>query len=506
MTATAIEQTLKSKTLIGLRAPFGWCRLCWRIAISIFAAILLVEATVLVFATARFETDKLAEIEARGMAWITTIIRVHQNVMDVGAIENASHELPQLSKILGLTLYSPTGAKIGSFGAAPSLTLAPLGRDHTDAKSVRSDDGKHYQVIRYADKLKAPFIAAVRLDASSVADDVRAFLWRSLTDILILTLVVTLATLAVLSALVFVPIVRLRRHLDAAGRNPEQTEAYTIDTDQNDEMGEVTRAFNSMVRRLTHSIQSIRAHEKELEFAKYAAESANRAKSDFLSSMSHELRTPLNAIIGFSQLLELNPQEPLSNKQREHTGHVITSGEHLLGLINQVLELSKIETGIIDVSLEDVGPGDVISGSLDIVHVLAEENDVQIDNRAAGQSLPLLRTDRSRLLQILLNLLSNAIKYNRTGGRGTLEAEEVKNGFLRIRITDTGPGIPKSKHAGLFEPFNRLGREAGEIEGTGIGLTITKQIIELLGGEIGIESEAGAGASFWIDLPISRNN
>ncbi|MBT5180005.1 MAG: hybrid sensor histidine kinase/response regulator, partial [Rhodospirillaceae bacterium] len=99
-------------------------------------------------------------------------------------------------------------------------------------------------------------------------------------------------------------------------------------------MGEVTRAFNSMVRRLTHSIQSIRAHEKELEFAKYAAESANRAKSDFLSSMSHELRTPLNAIIGFSQLLELNPQEPLSNKQREHTGHVITSGEHLLGLIN----------------------------------------------------------------------------------------------------------------------------------------------------------------------------
>ena len=222
--------------------------------------------------------------------------------------------------------------------------------------------------------------------------------------------------------------------------------------------------------------------------------------------MSHELRTPLNAIIGFSQLLELNPQEPLSNKQREHTGHVITSGEHLLGLINQVLELSKIETGIIDVSLEDVGPGDVISGSLDIVHVLAEENDVQIDNRAAGQSLPLLRTDRSRLLQILLNLLSNAIKYNRTGGRVTLEAEEVKNGFLRIRITDTGPGIPKSKHAGLFEPFNRLGREAGEIEGTGIGLTITKQIIELLGGEIGIESEAGAGASFWIDLPISRNN
>ena len=221
--------------------------------------------------------------------------------------------------------------------------------------------------------------------------------------------------------------------------------------------------------------------------------------------MSHELRTPLNAIIGFSQLLEINPEEPLSEKQREHTCHVISSGEHLLGLINQVLELSKIETGVIDVSMEDVEAQEVISNSLDIVHVLAEEKEVQIDNPTKRKLLPQLRTDRSRLLQILLNLLSNAIKYNRTGGRVSVDAEEVKGGFLRIRITDTGPGIPKSKHAGLFEPFNRLGREAGEIEGTGIGLTITKQIIELLGGDIGIESEAGTGASFWIDLPIVQN-
>ena len=176
----------------------------------------------------------------------------------------------------------------------------------------------------------------------------------------------------------------------------------------------------------------------------------------------------------------------------------------MLDLIDQVLELSKIEAGQLSISIENVVYGEVIEECIKFVEAQARGNEIDLDIVPPTFTPPLLRTDRSRLGQVLLNLLSNAIKYNQSGGKVSVSTSVVRNGFLRFSVVDTGLGIPKQKQENIFEPFNRLGREAGDIQGTGIGLTITKQIIDLTGGYIGFESEEGVGSTFWIDIPIAN--
>jgi PAS domain S-box-containing protein len=253
----------------------------------------------------------------------------------------------------------------------------------------------------------------------------------------------------------------------------------------------------------TDITERIQAEESAI-LSQKQAERANLAKSQFLSSMSHELRTPMNAILGFGQLLENNPTEPLSPKQLEHTQHILKGGDHLLELIDQVLELSKIESGNIVFSIENVEPEEIINESLKMVQTQAEDKGITLTFSAPDIELPMLWTDRGRFRQILLNLLSNAVKYNRVGGSVIVASEYLDKEYLRISVTDTGLGISEHQQAGLFEPFNRLGREAGDVEGTGIGLTITKQITELIGGNIGFESEEGIGSTFWVEIPISE--
>ena len=244
---------------------------------------------------------------------------------------------------------------------------------------------------------------------------------------------------------------------------------------------------------------------RELEKAMKAAETANQAKSYFLASMSHELRTPLNAILGFGQLLEMNPDQPLSEKQLGLTRQILKGGEILLELIEQVLELSKIEAGKVSLTIENVNPATVIDDCLKMVKERASDNDVTLVDQTVEADAPMLRTDINRFRQVLLNLLSNAIKYNRPKGSVTITSALAEAGFQRFSVIDTGTGIAKDKQKKLFEPFNRLGLEAGEIEGSGIGLTITSQIIELLGGHIGFESEEGVGSTFWVEIPVSED-
>ena len=245
--------------------------------------------------------------------------------------------------------------------------------------------------------------------------------------------------------------------------------------------------------------------EIELREEKKRADYANLAKSEFLASMSHELRTPLNAILGFGQLLQYNPREPLSETQLDHSRQIVKGGEQLLDLIDQVLELSKIEAGKVSLTVDNVVPSLTIGECIGMVANRAAESDVNIVYQSDPDDLEVLRTDEIRFRQVLLNLLSNAIKYNQPGGSVTITSELALNNFRRISVIDTGIGIPKEKQDGLYEPFNRLGLEAGDIEGTGIGLTITKQIMELLGGRIGYESAVGVGTTFWIELPISED-
>lgn len=247
----------------------------------------------------------------------------------------------------------------------------------------------------------------------------------------------------------------------------------------------------------------VRVDVTELRQAQEDAQKANRAKSEFLSSMSHELRTPLNAILGFTQLLLTNRRDPLSDMQGQYVDHILKAGEHLLELINDVLDLARIEAGKLTLSLEDFVPDALVAESLHIAETLAAPRRVTVIDGRRGP-LPAIRADYTRLKQVLLNLLSNAVKYNRSGGSVTLAAEARDDGFVRFTVRDTGCGIPEERLPTLFEPFNRLGAEGTDVEGTGIGLTITKILVERMDGRIGVRSTLGEGSVFWVEIPAAQ--
>ena len=235
------------------------------------------------------------------------------------------------------------------------------------------------------------------------------------------------------------------------------------------------------------------------------ASAASEAKSKFLMSMSHELRTPLNAILGFSQLLEFEA-DVLTPNQNEAVKEILQGGRHLLSLIEDVLDLSSIESGNVILSLERMEPKSLVDECVKIISPLAAIKGVQLKNKISSVSLPEINIDQARFKQVLINLLSNAVKYNEKGGSVTLVCEFPLDYIVRFKITDTGCGIKASEQVNVFTPFNRLGHEAGEVEGTGIGLNITKSLVELMNGEIGFQSSEGKGSSFWVDFPRKKDN
>jgi len=245
---------------------------------------------------------------------------------------------------------------------------------------------------------------------------------------------------------------------------------------------------------------------RELAEARDQAERANRAKTDFLSAMSHELRTPLNAILGFSQLLQNSRRQPLPDGQREQVRQIHSSGKYLLELINDVLDLARVESGRMQVSLEPVSVADVAREALDTIAGVAGASTVSVEPPADLTDWPTVRADYTRLKQMLLNLLSNAIKYNREHGRVWLTWERWQDGQSVIAVNDTGPGVPDAREAELFQPFSRLDADQAGIEGTGIGLALTQRLAEQMGGAVGYrrrepDGTVEGGSTFWIRLP-----
>lgn len=235
--------------------------------------------------------------------------------------------------------------------------------------------------------------------------------------------------------------------------------------------------------------------------AEEAAARASQAKSEFLSRMSHELRTPLNAVLGFAQLLEM---DRLNEAQQESVHHILRAGRHLLTLINEILDLARIEAGRISVSPEPVQVGETLRAALDLVQPLAAERNVRLEIAPGAADGRFVLADHQRLQQVLLNLLSNAIKYNRDGGSVTVACETPVEGRLRMRVTDTGHGIAPDMLGRLFQPFERLGADRLGVEGTGLGLALARGLVEAMGGTLGVESRLGVGSTFWIELPLTE--
>ena len=274
--------------------------------------------------------------------------------------------------------------------------------------------------------------------------------------------------------------------------------------DQGRDVAELRRAQSEVMRlneELEHRVgvrtAQLEESNRDLLAATREAESANRAKSEFLSNMSHELRTPLNAIIGFGQLLEHDAeQHPAPERSRGFVKHIVDAGNHLLTLINEILNLAQIEAGKVSISLEPVDLREVLEECHALTRTASAQRGIRLVFPQAGL---VVNADRTRLKQVLLNLLSNAVKYNREHGAVLVECTPGDEGRVRVSVQDTGAGLTPEQLRSLFQPFNRLGRDS-TIEGSGIGLVLTKRLVELMGGTIGVHSTPGTGSTFWIDL------
>jgi signal transduction histidine kinase/ActR/RegA family two-component response regulator len=258
------------------------------------------------------------------------------------------------------------------------------------------------------------------------------------------------------------------------------------------------KAAEQAIRDLNRSLEArVRERTAELQRAMERAEAASRAKSEFLSRMSHELRTPMNAILGFAQIIEMsNP----TSQQLKWTGEIRRAGDHLLQMIEDLLDLARIEVGKLSIRLEPLDLMPIVAESVAIVQPLIAARSLQLVVEEPVGAGPRVQADRLRLRQVIVNLLSNAAKYNRESGTITVRCQDDAAG-VRLSVTDTGAGIAREKLARLFQPFDRLGAELGNVEGTGIGLALSKQLTELMGATLGAESEWGAGSTFWVDLP-----
>ncbi len=249
--------------------------------------------------------------------------------------------------------------------------------------------------------------------------------------------------------------------------------------------------------------QKLQEKNMELEAARAAAEKANLAKSEFLSSMSHELRTPLNAVLGFAQLMASEVPAPPLHQQRS-IDQILKGGWYLLRLINEILDLAMIESGKVTMSHESMSLSDVLQDCQDMIEPQAAKRGIKMSFPKLGK-LYYIHADRTRVKQVMINLLSNAIKYNTPGGAVIVQCIAQGEERVRVSVKDTGAGMSPQHLAQLFQPFNRLGQEDSGEEGTGIGLVVTKQLVELMGGTIGVESSVGVGTLFWVEFEASAS-
>lgn len=300
----------------------------------------------------------------------------------------------------------------------------------------------------------------------------------------------------------------LRFIRDVTTRKNAQNEILDLNANLENKIKERTAELAKTNLELLREIEERNRVEDDLKKARLDAEEANQAKSEFLSRMSHELRTPMNSILGFAQLLEMSELLP---KQKKSVRHILHSGKILLDLINEVLDISRIEAGRLSLSIEPVSLNSVIKEIIDVVYPLAKAKQIKIELVDFPLNNLFVKTDRQRLKQILINLINNAIKYNRTSGTVFIKTDLVPGNYgnaqrVRISIVDKGIGISPEDLKKIFTPFERIGAEKSQTEGTGLGLTVVKKLVEAMGGKLGADSVKEVGSTFWFELPQAEYN
>jgi signal transduction histidine kinase/ActR/RegA family two-component response regulator len=416
-------------------------------------------------------------------------------------------------KIKAAALYGADGALFASYATAGSAGGLP---SRVEAPGVRRDGGD--LVVVQAILQDGRLIGSVHLRAEyALVDRVLSYLGIAAALTVVALGVAMLLSLRLQRAVVQ-PILAISdvaqdvmRRQDYSRRAPKATD---------DEVGALADSFNGMlaeierrsqeVMRLNEELEArvrdrtaqLQSSNEELRLATAAAEKANRAKSEFLSSMSHELRTPLNAIIGFGQLLGTDVGTTRPERRHEFVEHIVSAGRHLLTLINEILNLARIEAGHVELSLEPVLLDEVMADCRQMMEPTAAQRGIAV--RFDTASCHCVLADRMRLKQVLLNLVSNAVKYNRPDGSVAVTCSTPEAGRVRIEVRDTGRGLAPEQVAALFQPFNRLGQEGGPEQGTGIGLVVTQRLVTLMGGSIGVDSVPGEGSVFWVDLQASE--
>jgi len=415
-------------------------------------------------------------------------------------------ELRQLRRLVGTSAATPTAGRVVEQASSyltdySELQVSSAQRSRSNAaRSVAAGEGK-----RRVDRLRRDtmqLVGSLERQAASGRSDQEASERRGLIFGLIglgLSLLLVVLFAVYLRRSLAVPICRLNEGADRL-RSGQLT--ARVPTDGPHELAGVAESFNAMAASLQSSHGKLETANEELGAARGAAEDANRAKSEFLSRMSHELRTPLNSVLGFGQLLQM---DGLDGDQRQSVDQIVRSANHLLELINEVLDISRIEAGEMSISSEPVQLQQAVDEAVSMMLPAARQRDIAIEVRQDGVCDQHVRADQQRLRQVLLNLLSNAVKYNRSGGSISLRCPPGATGSVRLSITDTGPGLSPVQRERLFEPFDRLGAERGEIEGTGLGLALSKRLTELMGGSLWAESQPGEGTTLWLELRAADN-